>query len=287
MDANESLILATLAVVSFVLAFYGAAVGLILGHLRVPLLACILPAPVAASVNLAVGGIGALSGTAGHAHAGRVSLRVMLLMGVPSVVGGLVGAMLLLSVDPFWAKLFIGAFLVHSALGLLCAGEPKETAAGRGPALLPELLIGLFLGFLAPVTGLMMGSMRLPLMIRHLGLDPKVAVGTNMAVGCLTALCSSAVLMWQGGSAPLGLVVLLAVPTVVGAWLGSKWTGKMDKAALSRLVGWTVALAGVLMMGESLWRVRRAMVVRRSAQFLDVPRVVEQMHRSALVVGQR
>src|SRR5262245_58018791 len=38
MGGNDALLLAGITVASFVLAFYGAAVGLILGHLRLPLL---------------------------------------------------------------------------------------------------------------------------------------------------------------------------------------------------------------------------------------------------------
>jgi hypothetical protein len=52
----------------------GAAVGLVLGHLRLPLLVAHLGSPGAgASTHLAVSGLGALAGTARHARAGRSS----------------------------------------------------------------------------------------------------------------------------------------------------------------------------------------------------------------------
>ena len=38
MDAHSLLLLTVIGVTSFALSFYGAAIGLILGHLRLPLL---------------------------------------------------------------------------------------------------------------------------------------------------------------------------------------------------------------------------------------------------------
>ena len=62
MDLHAALALGGIAVLSFLLSFVGAAVGLVLGHLRLPLLVAHLGSPVAgASTNLAVSGLGALA----------------------------------------------------------------------------------------------------------------------------------------------------------------------------------------------------------------------------------
>jgi hypothetical protein len=62
-----------IAVLSFVLSFIGASVGLVLGRLRLPLLIAYPDSPVAgASTNLAVSGRGALaSGRAWRIPSGR------------------------------------------------------------------------------------------------------------------------------------------------------------------------------------------------------------------------
>src|SRR5436190_23696413 len=100
MDLNGTMILALIAVVSFALAFYGAAVGLILGHLRLPLLIYYFGSPVTGNAtNLAISGLGALTGTVRHARDGRISLRVLALMGLPSIAGALLGAILLVRMD--------------------------------------------------------------------------------------------------------------------------------------------------------------------------------------------
>lgn len=71
-------ILCAIGVLSFVLSFIGAAVGMVLGHLRLPLFVAFLGSPVTgASTNLAVSGIGALAGAYCHVRGGRVSLTAL------------------------------------------------------------------------------------------------------------------------------------------------------------------------------------------------------------------
>src|SRR5437868_6786953 len=88
MDPHSFMILAAIGMTSFALSFYGAAIGLILGHLRLPLLIYYLPSTAAGmATNLAISGLGALTGSVRHARDGRVSLRLLALMGIPSIVG--------------------------------------------------------------------------------------------------------------------------------------------------------------------------------------------------------
>lgn len=257
MAMNDALLLGAITIVSFVLAFYGAAAGLILGHLRLPLLGYYLPSAASASAtNLAISGLGALTGTIRHACAGRISLRVLALMGIPSVAGAVLGAWVMLKVDADWARIFVGGFLMVSGVNLVYS-HPEEGGTvlfNRGLRMALEILIGLALGFLAVVTGLMMGSMRLPMMIKWLRIDPRVAVGSNMAVGCLTAFAGVISFWSQGKEFHLTPLLIIAPPTILGGWLGAKWTGKIRKESLALLVGWMVAGSGLVMVGEGLWR---------------------------------
>jgi uncharacterized membrane protein YfcA len=88
MRTEDLLVLAGIGLLSFVLSFIGATVGMVLGHLRLPLLVAFLGSPVlGASTNLAVSGLGALAGSVRHIRDGRVSLRVLALFGIPSALG--------------------------------------------------------------------------------------------------------------------------------------------------------------------------------------------------------
>jgi uncharacterized membrane protein YfcA len=239
--------------ISFVLSYVGAAAGLILGHLRLPLLVYALGNPIAgASTNLAVSGIGAVAGSTKHFRDGRVSGKVLLLMGLPSIVGAIVGVLFFVSIDPVWSHACIGLMLIYSGFELVRAGRKGSDQNPVGTARWAaawEVVIGLGLGMLAAVTGLMLGTIRLPMMIKWLRIDPGVAVGSNMVIGCLTAV-AAAVTAWAagGGIHPLS-VAILGPPTILGSYLGARKTGRLSPAALKRLVGWVVGLSGVFMTG--------------------------------------
>src|SRR5262249_31305854 len=153
----------------------------------------------------------------------------------------------------FWSYVIIGILLVVSGINL---ARPGKTEPPADPTLPParlvlEVLIGLGLGMLAAVTGLMLGSLRLPMMIRMLKIDPKVAVGSNMAIGFLPALVGAvATLSFRRGAddwSGMTLALLAVVPpTVVGGYLGGWLTGRLRKETVRALAGWIIAATGVL-----------------------------------------
>src|SRR6185369_7786477 len=120
MNFTELLTLGGIGVLSFVLSYIGAAVGMVLGHLRLPLLVAVLGSPVSgASTNLAVSGLGALAGSIPHLRSGRVSLRALALVGIPSALGAVVGMLLFVKIGRFWAHLTLGTLLVVLGIRML------------------------------------------------------------------------------------------------------------------------------------------------------------------------
>jgi uncharacterized membrane protein YfcA len=177
-------------------------------------------------------------------------------MGIPSLLGAVLGGVLLVKVNSSWARVFIGAFLLLSGANLAYARLARQGAPvtlGRVRVGM-EVLIGLALGFLASVTGLMLGSLRLPMMIRLLKVDPAEAVGTNMAIGCLTALCGALALWPFGESLPLLPLLIVVPPTILGGYLGAQCTERFRKEVLQRLVGATIVLTGLGMVAEGVYR---------------------------------
>src|SRR5689334_18940538 len=113
MDSKDLVILGGIGLVSFVLGFVGATVGMVLGHLRLPLLVAFLGSPVSgAATNLAVSGLGAVAGSAQHVRGGRVSLTALALVGIPSALGAVAGMLLFVKINRFWAHVILGLLLL-------------------------------------------------------------------------------------------------------------------------------------------------------------------------------
>jgi uncharacterized membrane protein YfcA len=256
MEPGSLWLLAGIAVLSFVLSFIGAAVGLILGHLRLPVLIAYLGGPGAgAMTNLIISGVGALGGSVRHLRDRHISGLGLALMGIPSAVGAAGAVLIFVQVSPLYSYLVIGAMLVISGINLIRKKPSTGPAAPISVArrVVTEVVLGLALGALAAITGLMLGSLRLPMMIRYLRMDPKQAVGTNMAVGCMTALVGATTAMLIGPSRLDWLVLAVVVPpTVVGGYYGGWLTGRITKEAVQKTAGWIVAVSGIILLAQGV-----------------------------------
>ena len=187
-----------LTVISGLVGVLGGFVGLALGTMRLPALLLMgLPAPSAAGVNIMVSSLSALTGSIRHLREGRVNLRIVLVMGIPAFVGAFIGGFgsrwapeaLLLSLAGllvFWQGIEFLIRVIPSGGG--GSGSGRQNLWGQTPAftrnrMALEAGIGLAVGLLGGAVGLILGSIRLPALIRILRVDPRIAAGTNLFIG--------------------------------------------------------------------------------------------------------
>ncbi len=225
---------------SFVAGFLGSLVGLVLGSLRLPavLLASGSPA-AAAGANIAVSAAAALSGGIAHARAGRVSWPIVAWMTPPSVAGAFAGGYFAHAVPSRLLLAGIALLLAWNGLDLLL--ELRAAPESRRPRLAAVVSGGL-IGLLGGAVGLILGTLRLPALLRSVGLTAHAAVGTNLVVGFFLGTAGFAGHLARLEVEWLVLAVSLA-GAVPGAWLGARYTGRVPEALLRRLVG--VALLAV------------------------------------------
>ncbi len=292
MPNPDFLVLGLVALLSFGLSYLGASVGLVFGQLRLPILVYWLGSPaVGAATSLAISAVAALVGAARHARAGRVDLRLMLTIGLPSAVAAWLSTRMAVKLDPALVKGSIGAALVLTGGTMLWSRRASRAAAlaktdtsGRAspsspsspsspdaPAptdpsasashlesdtvtrarLLFEVIVGVILGAVAGIVGLLLGTLRLPAMMK-LGVHPARAVGTNMAIGSMTGLLAGTAALMEGNVDAWAFGVITPA-TMIGAYWGASTTGKIDKATLRRLIAWTLLGIGAWMVGEAWW----------------------------------
>jgi uncharacterized membrane protein YfcA len=219
---------------SFVAGALGSLVGLVLGSLRLPavLLASGSPA-AAAGTNIAVSAVAALTGGLAHARAGRVSWRVVAWMTPPSVAGAFVGGYFSHAIP---SGILLGAIAVVLAWsGLDILFELRAAPASRRPRLAAAVSGGL-IGILGGAVGLILGTLRMPALLRSVGLPAHTAVGTNLVVGFFLGAAGFAahLVRLEVEWAVLAVSLAGAIP---GAWLGAHYTGRLPEHALRRLIG--------------------------------------------------
>lgn len=237
---------------SFAAGALGSLVGLVLGSLRLPavLLASGSPA-AAAGTNIAVSAAAAFTGGLTHARAGRVSWRLFAWMAPPSLAGAVAGGLIAGELPGDVLLVAIGLVVLYGAWEV---ARYRRTAAAAPDIQRAHLLgaagVGFGVGLLGGFVGLILGSMRLPAMVKYVGMSPYAAVGTNAAVGVIVGIgglvghLPSGVdwdILWAG-----------AAGGVPGAYLGSKLTGRLDESALIKAMATVLVITGAAMILEGL-----------------------------------
>jgi uncharacterized membrane protein YfcA len=207
----------------------------VLGTLRLPaMLLAAGDASAAAGTNIAVSAAAAATGGFRHAREGRVEWRVVAWMAPTSVAGAVIGALTghLLPTRVLFAG--IAAVLLWNGVDLLVA--PFRARPARQPRLLPAAAFGFVIGLVGGALGVILGTLRMPALLRAFGLDAKRAVGTNLIVGFLLGLAGFAAhalrleVEWD-------LLAAGLAGALPGAWLGVRVTGRLSELQLRRAIG--------------------------------------------------
>jgi uncharacterized membrane protein YfcA len=186
--------------------------------------------------------------------------------------------LLFVKINRFWAHVVLGLVLLFLGIRMVQrAAEPPGVARPPGNLrLLGEVLAGLVLGALAAITGLMMNGLRLPVLVRLLGGDVSLAVGSNMAIGLLTALVGVGTAWAAGGGIDLLCLAVVGAPTMLGSYLGAAATGRMSKETLQRVLGGLIAGTGLLMALQGGWKATRARDLQPAPQTPAEARELEE-----------
>jgi len=248
---GDPLAVAALALWCFLVALIGGLLGLVLGNVRLPLVVALATSPAAgAGANLGISGVAAATASIAHIRAGRVDWRLFRWMAPPSVVGALAGSYFSGLLPDAVLLAVIGAALLYFGIDLLRPGapEPRERPEGEEDVR-AAVWSGLLIGLLGGTIGLILGTLRMPALIRSVGLTPERAIGTNLTVG----ICVGAAGLI--GHTPEGIdwdvFAVGALASVPGALIGSRLTGRLSKEQLLRAIGVVLVLVGAVMLADA------------------------------------
>lgn len=235
-------LLVAVGVWCFLTSLAGGLVGLVLGNIRLPVILFVASSPAgAAGANIAISGIAAASAAAGHVRARRVDWGLAGRLLVPSVLGAVGGGLLAGAVPADALRIVIGASLL--VFGVQTVRPPPQQVRSERAANLPATLAAAtVIGFLGGLVGLILGSLRLPALLRWGGQDTRRVIGTNLVVG--VAVGAAGLLGHLPGGVDWTLLAVGAAASVPGALLGSRLTGRLEPPQLLRVVGLILLVAG-------------------------------------------
>ncbi len=257
-------------VIGLAIGVFAGVAGMPLGALRLPAVYLMVPTPqIAAGTNLGIDVLTATTAAYKYWRSHMVESTVLLFMGGFSCIGSFLGGyfsrfasykglLIFIGLVYFWVGLdmFFRAAAGESATETsgdqkpgedISAGEHKG-GSGR-PAIglrntVAASLWGFVLGFIGGMVGLLMGSLRVPTMIKLMGLTPAVAAGTNMSISSFMALSGFSGHLMHGN---LDLPVLITVGTasIIGSYVGSHLGISLNPLAMKRLIGVAIVLMAI------------------------------------------
>ena len=257
---------ALLLALSLVIGLLGGLIGLSLGTMRLPAMLMLgVPLPVAASANIFVSSVVGVTGSYRHFRDGRVKLPLVVIIGVPAFIAGFLGGYFSNQAPVNLLIAIAGVLILWQGIELaLLAYRRRRDARSNQPGddqlegsagqftvarTVSGVAASFGIGLLAGAIGLVLGSVRLPLIIRILRVDPRIAAGSNLFIGM-----TMGALGWLGHvlhtRPDLLLLIILLAPAVVGSYMGAKFTGRISVNLLLLIMGSLLTASGCMM----LWR---------------------------------
>jgi hypothetical protein len=191
-------------------------------------------ASAAAGTNIAISAAAAATGGYRHAKEGRVDWRVVAWMAPTSVIGAVVGALTGHLVPTRALLVAIAAVLGWNGLDLIVA--PFRARPRPQPKLGSAALFGFVIGLVGGALGVILGTLRMPALLRSVGLDVRRAVGTNLIVGFFLGVAGFVAHAFRL-EVEWGLLAVGLVGALPGAWLGARVTGRVSELFLRRAIG--------------------------------------------------
>jgi uncharacterized protein len=242
--------------------FVDTAVGMGFGVLASSFMiaAGVSPAVVVATVNLAKVGNG-LMGAASHAKMGNVHWRWVIPLALPGVVGGVLGAILLVRIFDEMAKVAVPILLLGMGLALLLRfgrkvdapeEEPEIEEDARPQSWVPIAVIGFAGGAINAMTG-GYGPFTTSSLLLLRGGHPRHAIGTVNMVEFLVAGAAAVTLLlhldasvfaWQ---LPVALLIGGLLTSLPGAYVSTRLSARV----LGVGVGCSLLLLNAYAIGRS------------------------------------
>jgi hypothetical protein len=244
-----------LGLIGLGIGFVGGLVGLVLGVIRLPLvLGTEISAGAAAGTNIGISMLGSIAAAFRHFKQNNLHLRIFLVMAITGAIGAFLGSLLTKYVPGRFLLLIVGIIVLYESVILFRnSKQNKHTDLQRKnpenkKSVTRESLLGFGVGFLGGLVGLVLGSIRVPSMISILKMEPRVAVGTNLAASSV-----------MGASGLMGHIIygvdyltlgIMGSTAMVGAYLGARYTNRFSPERLKFLIAIVLIIVAIFMFSR-------------------------------------
>jgi uncharacterized protein len=247
-----------LSSIGFIISFIGGMVGLVLGVIRLPfILSTGLNVTESVGTNIGVSTLGAMTAAIQHIRNKNISFTIFIIMALTGAIGAFYGASLTKNVPINFLLILVGLIISYESFILLKENKNNNDKIITTRQLLNfnqesksqnyyyelflQSIIGFLVGILGGLVGLVLGSIRLPAMIKILKTEPKIAVGTNMLISSVMGI-SGFISHVISNEVNFLYIIVLGPSAMLGGFLGARYTNRLSPTNLKRLIGIVLAI---------------------------------------------
>ena len=246
-----------LSSIGFIISFIGGMVGLVLGVIRLPfILSTGLSVTESVGTNIGVSTLGAITAAIQHIRNKNISFTIFIIMALTGAVGAFYGALLTKNVSINLLLILIGLIISYESFILLKENNnnndkitnksllnlnQESTSQNSYYEIFLQSIIGFLVGILGGLVGLVLGSIRLPAIIKILKTEPKIAVGTNMLISSVMGI-SGFIGHVISNEVNFLYLIILGPSAMIGGFLGARYTNRLSPTNLKRLIGIILAV---------------------------------------------
>jgi uncharacterized protein len=246
-----------LSSIGFIISFIGGMVGLVLGVIRLPfILSTGLSVTESVGTNIGVSTLGAITAAIQHIRNKNISFLIFIIMALTGAIGAFYGASLTKNVPINFLLILIGLIISYESFILLKENKSNDdkittqhllnlhqesTSQNSYYDIFLQSIIGFLVGILGGLVGLVLGSIRLPAMIKILKTEPKIAVGTNMLISSVMGI-SGFIGHIISNEVNFLYLIVLGPSAMIGGFLGARYTNRLSPTNLKRLIGIVLAI---------------------------------------------
>ena len=145
----------------------------------------------------------------------------------------------------------IAVVLVYSGVDLLRRRPRPVDERSREPRRMAVIVSGAVIGLLGGFVGLILGTLRVPALLRFTAEPAARIVGTNLVVGVIVGIAG--LIGHLPSAAPdLGILLVGSAASIPGALLGARLTGRLSEEQLLRAIGVVLLIAGAAAAAQAL-----------------------------------
>lgn len=216
---------------------------------------------ITAGTNLGVSTLGAITAAIRHYHQKNIQVGAFIFLATTGAAGAFIGSFFTSYVPISILLMIIGLIVSYESFVLLKGSrirkkrdnELDETvnsnrilAVSKNRLILLESVIGFGIGFLGGLVGLVLGSIRMPAMISILKMEPRVAIGTNLAAASVMGIAG---LIGHIINHNIDYLVLMIMGSaaMLGGYIGARYTNRFSDTGLKRIIGMVLIVVAITM----------------------------------------